>query len=120
LVYNASGLDEEKLRTAMAEGQRALAAIPGVREVEVGSVADKGARYRYCWLIRFASAAVIDSYKQHPAHVAFADRLFRPAAADRLTTDYLIAGVKPGAMALPISDATTTPDTISTMAREII
>jgi len=90
----------------MAEGQRQLSAIPGVREVQVGSVSDKSARYRHCWLIRFASSAVIESYKHHPAHVAFADRLFRPA--DRLTTDYCVAGVEPGAAVLPLSTATST------------
>lgn len=120
VVYNAPGLDEEKLRAVMVEGQRALATIPGVREVEVGSVADKSARYRHCWLIRFASSAVIDSYKQHPAHVAFADHLFRPMAADRLTADYHMAGVEHGAMGLPIFDATSTPDLTSTLAREKI
>lgn len=103
VVYNTPTLDEDKLRTVMAEGQRTLAAIPGVREVQVGSVADKSARYRHCWLIRFASTAVIDSYKQHPAHVAFADRLFRPAAADRLTADYCVVDTHTGVAALPLS-----------------
>lgn len=110
VAYNAPNLAEGELRAVMAEGQRVLAAIPGVREVEVGSVADKSARYRHCWLIRFASSTVIDNYKQHPAHVAFADRLFRPAAADRLTADYIVAGVNPGAAALPILDLTASAD----------
>ena len=139
----------------MAEGQCQLSAIPGVREVQVGSVADKSqycsdsaldevfclfstlilfnlfllteqywdksARYHHCWLIRFASAAVIDSYnQQHPAHAAFADRLFRPAAVDHRTADYLVAGVETGAIVFPISGAAATADTNSTLAREKI
>ncbi|QGU31791.1 Dabb family protein [Thermochromatium tepidum] len=40
------------------------------------------------WLIRFTHEAVIDHYRDHPAHVAFADQHFRPLAPDRLTTDY--------------------------------
>lgn len=121
VVYNAPGLDGERLRAVMAEGQCQLSAIPGVREVQVGSVADKSARYHHCWLIRFASAAVIDSYnQQHPAHVAFADRLFRPAAVDHRIADYLVAGVEPGAIVFPISGAAATADTNSTLAREKI
>lgn len=122
VVYNASGLDEERLRV-MEEGQRQLSAIPGVREVQVGSVADKSTRYRHCWLIRFASTAVIESFNQHPAHVDFADRLFRTAAADSLTADYLVASVKPGVkhgvIDLPISFscAVATADTTSALER---
>lgn len=116
VVYNASGLDGERLRV-MEEGQRQLAAIPGVREVQVGSVANKSTRYRHCWLIRFASTAVIESFNQHPAHVDFADRLFRTAAADSLTADYLVAGIEPSVVDLPISCAVAIADTIPTLER---
>lgn len=116
VVYNASGLDGERLRV-MKESQRQLSAIPGVREVQVGSVADKSTRYRHCWLIRFASTAVIENFNQHPAHVAFADRLFRTAAADSLTADYLVAGVEPSAIDLPISGTVATAETNSHLER---
>jgi len=105
VVYNAPNLDEAQLRALMTEGQRVLSQIPGVREVAVGSVADKSARYRHCWLIRFVDAKVIDSYKQHPAHIDFAARLFRPVAADRLTADYRIADRVMGTAQLPLSSA---------------
>ena len=118
IVYNASGLDAKRLRIAMAEGQRQLAAIPGVREVQVGSVADKSSRYRHCWLIRFASAAVIDNFNQHSAHVAFVDHMLNPEAADRLTADYVVTGVETGVNALSISCATTAPDTSPALARQ--
>lgn len=49
VVYNAPQVDEARLRAVMIESQRQLAAIPGVREVAVGSASDKSARYRYCW-----------------------------------------------------------------------
>ena len=118
VVYNAPELNGEQLHVVMAEGLRQLAAIPGVREVKAGSVADKSARYRHCWLIRFASCAVIDSYKQHPAHVAFADRLFRPVAADRLTADYLVAGAGSGVITPRIFNADGIANKPSTLARE--
>ncbi|QBQ55246.1 ketose-bisphosphate aldolase [Nitrosococcus wardiae] len=105
VVYNAPELDEKELRAMMEEGQRVLAAIAGVREVRVGSLVSKGARYHYCWFIRFASSAVIDSYQHHPAHVVFAERLFRPAAPDRITADYCMANVHTGVAALPLSAA---------------
>ncbi|MDD5391017.1 MAG: class II fructose-bisphosphate aldolase [Gallionellaceae bacterium] len=105
VVYNAPTLDEGRLRALMAEGQRQLATIPGVREVVVGSVADKSARYRHCWLIRFASAAVIDSFKRHPVQASFIDRQFNAAVADRLGADYCIADQRTGAATLPLSSA---------------
>jgi fructose-bisphosphate aldolase class II len=60
------------------------------------------------WLIRFAAPEVIESYKQHPTHVAFADHLFRPAAADRLTSDFRVADRVTGASTLPLSCAPVT------------
>ncbi|HEB98599.1 MAG TPA: fructose-bisphosphate aldolase, partial [Thiotrichales bacterium] len=43
---------------------------------------------RFCWLIRFVHPAVIDSYREHPEHLRFADELFRPVAGDRISIDY--------------------------------
>ena len=116
VVYNASGLDGERLRV-MEESQRQLSAIPGVREIQVGSVADKSTRYRHCWLIRFASTAVIESFTKHPTHVDFADRLFRTAAADSLTADYLMASVEPDAIDFPIPYEVATANTRPTLER---
>jgi len=78
----------EAVAAQFAEGRRALAAIPGVRAVRVGHSVRDDARYSHAWLIRFAHEDVIDHYRDHPAHVAFADQRFRPLAPDRLTTDY--------------------------------
>jgi fructose-bisphosphate aldolase class II len=72
----------------MAEGRRMLCTIPGVREVFSGETIKEGTRYHYCWRIRFAHPNVIDSYRDHPAHVEFANTLFRPMASDRITIDY--------------------------------
>jgi fructose-bisphosphate aldolase class II len=94
ITYNVQHGDDGDVAAMIAEGRRVLAAVPGVRAVEAGqAVAVDQARYRYCWLVRFASAAVIDSYRDHPLHTAFADGRFRPLAADRMSTDYrLFAG----------------------------
>lgn len=71
-----------------AEGRKVLGAIPGVREVFAGRAMRADARYRYCWLVRFAAPEVIASYRDHPDHVAFADSRFRPLARDRLSLDF--------------------------------
>jgi fructose-bisphosphate aldolase class II len=88
IIYNSSVDDASKTAQMMAEGRRILAAIPGVREVFTGSAVQQGARYRYSWLVHFCHPAVIDSYREHPDHVAFADGLFRPLAGDRISIDY--------------------------------
>ncbi len=87
IVYNYAG-SEEDARAMMARGKAELAAIPGVTDVFVGKAVEAAARCRYVWLVRFASRAVIDRYRTHPSHVAFADGAFRPFAKDRLSIDF--------------------------------
>lgn len=53
-----------------------------------GRAVKKNERFQLCYLVRFASHAVIDSYWEHPAHVAFAERHFHPYADDRISIDY--------------------------------
>lgn len=72
----------------MAQGHAILGRIPGVRRVFTGCALRTDARYRYCWLVRFASPAVVASYRDHPDHVAFADTQFRPVASDRISIDF--------------------------------
>ncbi len=88
IIYNVSGLDRRGVHDMALEGKRILAAIPGVREVFIGESLRDGDRYRYTWLVRFCHPAVIESYRHHPDHVDFADRLFRPVAGDRISIDY--------------------------------
>ena len=86
IIYNVSaGVDAEAM---IAEGRRVLAAIPGVRRVFSGEAVASDAGYRYCWNVEFCHPAVIAAYREHPDHVNFADRCFRPVAADRISIDY--------------------------------
>lgn len=73
-----------------AAGKQVLAAVPGVRNVALGSALQPGARYRRAWFIRFASAAAEAAYMADAAHLAYADDMFRPHAPERLKTDYLL------------------------------
>lgn len=88
IIFNTEGLDEAGTIEMMAEGKRVLSAIPGVRHVVTGKAVQGAADYKYCWLIRFCHPDVIESYKHHPDHVAFADNLFRPVAGNRISIDY--------------------------------
>jgi fructose-bisphosphate aldolase class II len=88
IIYNSSDTDETAVQEIIGEGQRVLSAIPGVREVFTGTAVQDDARYRYTWLVRFCHTAVIDSYREHPDHVAFANQRFRPVAGDRISIDY--------------------------------
>ena len=89
IVYNVEGLDEAGAKEMIAEGRRVLSKIPGVREVFTGEAVQQDASYRYTWLVRFCHPAVIDSYREHPDHIAFADNRFRPVAGGRISIDYL-------------------------------
>lgn len=91
IVYNTT-VDDKTSAQLAAEGRRALDRIPGVRATWSGRALKSDAGYRWCWLIRFAHAAVIDSYRDHPDHVAYADNHFRPIAGDRISIDYELVG----------------------------
>ncbi len=88
IIYNVTSITEHDADSMMIEGQRVLSAIPGVREVGIGRAVKDDAKYSYTWLVRFCHPAVIDSYREHPVHVAFADDLFRPVAGERISIDY--------------------------------
>ena len=88
IIYDADGSRDGTVEKMMARGHAVLRHIPGVRQVATGRAVNNAARYPYCWLIRFAQAPVIDSYRTHPAHAAFADEEFRPRAKDRISIDY--------------------------------
>ncbi|MGB5177097.1 MAG: ketose-bisphosphate aldolase [Gammaproteobacteria bacterium] len=88
IIYNVKGIDKPGAETMIAEGRRVLSAIPGVREVFTGEAVQGNAKYRYTWLVRFCHPAVIDSYRDHPDHVTFANKLIRPVAGERTSIDY--------------------------------
>jgi fructose-bisphosphate aldolase class II len=88
ILFNVSGINEQQASAMMSEGRRSLRTIPGVRQVITARALKEDAQYRFSWLIRFCHPAVIDSYRKHPLHVAFADKLFRPVAGDRLSIDF--------------------------------
>jgi fructose-bisphosphate aldolase class II len=88
IIYNVKGLDEDGVAEMMARGRHVLSKIPGVREVATGTAVKAKATYRYTWLVQFCHPAVIDSYRDHPDHIAFADQLFRPVAGERISLDF--------------------------------
>ena len=88
IIYNVHGVGKAETETMIAEGRRILSAIPGVREVFTGVAMQNDAKYHYTWLVRFCHPRVIDSYREHPQHVAFANNLFRPVAGGRISIDY--------------------------------
>lgn len=89
IVYNVlDSMSDEQAQAMMDEGQEILSKIPGVRRVFIGETVKAEAKYRFCWLVRFVHKTVIDSYREHPEHVRFADTLFRPNAGDRISIDY--------------------------------
>ena len=88
IKYNVESVDEETVEAIMEEGRRILSSIPGVREVVAAKAMKADAKYRYRWLVRFCHPSVIDNYREHPAHVAFANRLLSPLAGERLSIDY--------------------------------
>jgi len=88
ILFNTEGLDEASANDMMTEGHRVLSPVPGVRSVFTGNAVQEDGAYKYCWVIKFADQAVIDSYKVHPNHQKFANERFRPYAGGRVSIDY--------------------------------
>lgn len=89
IIYNVdASMPAAEVTKMMAAGRATLGAIPGVRRVFTGEAVNSEAAYRYCWLVRFADAAVIEHYAAHPDHQRFADTLFRPVAQNRISIDF--------------------------------
>lgn len=88
IIYNTSTNDDAQAQVMIEEGERVLSEIPGVMRIFTGRAVQEKAGYRYTWVVKFCHPAVIDSYRDHPDHVAFADTHFRPIAGDRVSIDY--------------------------------
>lgn len=86
--FNTQDCAPEQTVELLRRGRTELSNIPGVRRVATGEALTDDARFRQLWLIEFAHPQVVASYRDHPKHRAFADRHFRPVAADRLSIDY--------------------------------
>lgn len=89
IIYNVDNKGDLPVGQMMSEGESILAKIPGVRRVVTGTAVQENAMYKFAWLIEFVHPNVIDSYREHPDHVEFANKLFRPVAGDRISIDYL-------------------------------
>jgi len=88
ILFNVDGLDEDGVEAMLEEGARVLGPIAGVRDLAAGVALKADAAYRYHWMVRFAHPNVVPYYRDHPAHVAFADGRFRPVAGNRVSIDY--------------------------------
>jgi fructose-bisphosphate aldolase class II len=91
IVYNVEHDSEAHVDAMMTRGGEVLAGIPGVRRVVSGWAVSEAPRYRYCWIVEFAHPKVIESYRDHPDHVTFANDIFRRIAPDRLSLDFVEA-----------------------------
>jgi fructose-bisphosphate aldolase class II len=108
-MYNVEGAADAQLEAIMAHGREVLSAIPGVRRVFTGWAVAEQAQYRCCWLVEFAHAKVIESYRHHPEHVAFANQFFRPIAQDRISSDFVTVNRVATPHAYANTDAITAP-----------
>ncbi|MCX8086519.1 MAG: class II fructose-bisphosphate aldolase [Rhodocyclaceae bacterium] len=88
ILFNWSAEAAGRAAEFEREGEAILAEVPGVREAVVGQAIHADARYQRAWLIRLASPAAEAAYMQDARHLEYANRVFRPHAADRIKGDY--------------------------------
>lgn len=87
ITYNMEKVSDSQIEHIMTEGRKILGRIPGVRRVFSGWSVSEDTRFRCCWLLQLVHARVIDSYRNHPDHVAFTN-LLRPVAAELVSMDF--------------------------------
>ncbi|MFC5466409.1 Dabb family protein [Lederbergia graminis] len=91
IVFNIrEDATHEECIEMLEKGKRVLSEIPGVLGVTYGTAVAENAKYKYTIAVDFRDRSVIETYRDHPIHVEFADEHFRPMAVDRITTDYEI------------------------------
>jgi fructose-bisphosphate aldolase class II len=88
MLYNIEYGSEAQTEAVITQGKEVLARIPGVRRVISGWATSEQPSYRFCWLVELAHEKVLESYRGHPDHVAFENRLFRPIASDRVSLEF--------------------------------
>lgn len=88
IVFNVENTRENDAQKMMQEGEKILSKIPGVRHVYTGKAVQEAAKFKFTWLVEFVHEKVIESYRDHPDHVAFADNHFRPIAGERISIDF--------------------------------
>jgi len=98
VIYDTELSSDQQTRAMINEGCKVLAAIPGVRGVFAGEAVKEGTKYRFCWQLHFCHKAVVDSYRQHPDYIHFANNLFGPVAGDHISIDYQDSHNKPASI----------------------
>ena len=88
IIFNLENGDDVQAANMMKQGEKVLSQVPGVRRVVTGTAIQTEAKYKFSWLIEFVHENVIDSYREHPEHLAFANNIFRPVAGERISIDY--------------------------------
>ncbi|MHB9101496.1 MAG: hypothetical protein ACYC2E_08295 [Sulfuricella sp.] len=63
-----------------------------MRRILAGTTAVNGeAKYRHCWLVRFASREIIDSYNNQADQIKFAKSASQQNALDKTSLNYEIS-----------------------------
>lgn len=92
IIFNLrDGMSHDECLEKLEIGRRELTKIPGVIRYTYGTAVLQDAKFKYTLAVDFEHEGIIESYKHHPLHVAYADNHFRPMAPERITTDYRIA-----------------------------
>jgi len=88
ILFNWSATAAGREAEYEAQGRQVLAKVAGVRDVTLGAALSAEALYQRAWFIRLASASAEAAYMSDPAHLDYAERVFRPHAGDRLKIDF--------------------------------
>ncbi|MBF0244278.1 MAG: class II fructose-bisphosphate aldolase [Planctomycetes bacterium] len=89
ILYNLSPTAAYRADEIMRQGRQMLTTIPGVRRVFAGRSLKEQDRFQLCWLVSFVTPEAVMSCYNHPDHLAFASRHFRPVVEDQIGADYL-------------------------------
>lgn len=90
LIRLQASVDEVRAATFLEDAKRVLSAVPGVRDLRVGTglgVKDEK-DYPYCLVMDFDNEQALDVYQAHPEHQRFVKDILGPIGDDKKVFDY--------------------------------
>ena len=88
LVDVKEGADEAAVQKTVTEAKESLAKIEGVKRLTAGVAFRTNSNYKVGLCMYFENEQALDTYLEHPDHIAYVKQVFQPVATGYVTFDF--------------------------------
>ena len=88
LIRLEDGLSRQQTEDFLAEARNLLGAIPGVRNLRVGSTLRDDSSHPLALVMDFENSEALEAYQVHPEHQRFLADVIGPIVADKRVLDF--------------------------------